>query len=518
MEQNTIKIRRALMSVSDKGGLADFAQALAGLGVEIISTGGTARYLKERGVPIVPVSQVTNFPEIMDGRVKTLHPSIHAGILADRRKEEHLRALAELGVKPIDLVVVNLYPFEATVAHKGVTEAEAIENIDIGGPTMVRAAAKNFTGVAVVVDPAEYEDILGEMRANDGGLTLGTRKRLAKQAFNHTAHYDAAIAGWFNEGEGDFPEQLHLEFKKVQTLRYGENPHQRGAFYLDASSTEEAPSVIKQLHGAQLSFNNILDLDAARRLVDEFALPCCCIIKHNNPCGVAIAEHINVSYGRAFSCDPISAFGGVYALNREVDAELAEEMAKVFIEVVSAPAFEEEALEILTRKPDIRILLDPGRRHRNGYRVEMKKVAGGLLVEDKDNELEDREDMRVVTARHPSGDEWEDLLFGWRVAKHVKSNAIVLVKNLMTVGVGAGQMSRVDSARLAVQKAQHPLEGCAVASDAFFPFPDALEVCADAGATCVIHPGGSKRDEEVRQVAEARNMAMVMTGRRHFRH
>ena len=518
MDENTIKVRRALVSVSDKGGLADFAQALAGMGIELISTGGTARYLKERGVPITPVSQVTSFPEIMDGRVKTLHPNIHAGILADRRVPEHLRAMEELGIKAIDLVVVNLYPFEATVAHKGVTESEAIENIDIGGPTMVRAAAKNFTGVAVVVNPSDYEAVLKELTANEGGLTLRTRKELAKEAFNHTAHYDSAIAAWFNEAEGDFPRELHLEFRRAQSLRYGENPHQRGAFYLDVADIEDTPPMIQQLHGQELSFNNILDLDAARRVVDEFALPCCCIIKHNNPCGVAISEHINVSYARAFSCDPASAYGGVYALNREVDAELAEEMAKIFIEVVSAPAYEEEALEILTRKPNIRILVDPGRRHRNGYRMDMKKVMGGLLVEDRDNEQEDREKMRVVTTRQPSEDEWEDLLFGWRVAKHVKSNAIVLVKNLMTLGVGAGQMSRVDSARLAVEKAQHPLAGCAVASDAFFPFPDALEVCVNAGATCVIHPGGSIRDDESRELAEARGMAMVMTGRRHFKH
>ncbi|NLE73498.1 MAG: bifunctional phosphoribosylaminoimidazolecarboxamide formyltransferase/IMP cyclohydrolase [Actinobacteria bacterium] len=513
-----MSIRRALVSVSDKAGLADFARGLVELGVEIVSTGGTARYLSELGLKIVPVSTVTGFPEIMDGRVKTLHPFIHAGILANREVPEHLQAIRELGIAPIDLVVVNLYPFEATVARKGVTEEEAIENIDIGGPTMVRAAAKNFTGVAVVVDPADYAGVLAEMRSNKGELSPETRKRLARTAFNHTASYDAAISTWFNDVEGDFPSELHLGFKKVQSLRYGENPHQRGAFYIDASTSPEALPLIQQLHGAQLSFNNLLDLDAARRVVDEFALPCCVIIKHNNPCGVCVAEHVGVAYERAFSCDPVSAFGGVYALNRVVDAELATEMAKVFIEVVSAPGFEQEALEILTRKPDIRILVDAGRRGSSGYRTDMKKIAGGLLVQDRDLETDERDAMRVVTSRNPTELEWEDLLFGWRVAKHVKSNAIVVVKNLMTVGVGAGQMSRVDSSRIALQKAQHSFEGAAVASDAFFPFPDALEVVADAGVTCAIHPGGSKRDDEVRDVAEARGMAMVMTGRRHFRH
>ncbi len=513
-----MSISRALVSVSDKAGLADFARGLAELGVEIVSTGGTARYLSELGLKIVPVSSITGFPEIMDGRVKTLHPAVHGGILANRDVPEHMEAILELGITPIDLVVVNLYPFEATVARKGVTEAEAIENIDIGGPTLVRAAAKNFTGVTVVVDPDDYGPVLAEMKANGGKVSIETRKRLARAAFNHTASYDAAIATWFSEVEGDFPTELHLGFKKVQSLRYGENPHQRGAFYVDAAASPEAPPIVQQLHGAQLSFNNILDLDAARRVVDEFALPCCVIIKHNNPCGVSVAEHVNVAYERAFSCDPVSAFGGVYALNRVVDAELAEEMAKVFIEVVSAPAFEQEALEILTRKADIRILVDPGRRHSYGYRMDMKKIAGGLLVQDRDLEPDERDTMRVVTSRQPTEPEWEDLLFGWRVAKHVKSNAIVVTKNLTTVGVGAGQMSRVDSSRIALQKAQHSFEGAAVASDAFFPFPDALEVVADAGVTCAIHPGGSKRDQEVRDVAEARGMAMVMTGRRHFRH
>jgi len=513
-----VRIRRALVSVSDKRGLVPFVEGLAAMGVEIISTGGTARFLEENGVTVTPVSQVTGFPEIMDGRVKTLHPAIHGGILADRNIHEHMEAIQELGIEPIDLVVVNLYPFSETASRRGVDEAEIIENIDIGGPTMVRAAAKNFGGVGIVVNPGEYDGVLAEMRGNEGRLSLETRRRLAAAAFNHTAAYDTAIATWFNEAAGEFPDSLMLDFVKLQDLRYGENPHQRAALYSDLATDRTPVFTINQLHGAQLSFNNILDLDSARRLVDEFALPCCVIIKHNNPCGCAVAEAITHAYLKALSCDPGSAYGSVIAVNRVVDEVLAEEMSKNFIEVLSAPGYEEEALEILTRKADIRILVDTESRQTLRRRFDMKRINGGLLVEDRDTEVDERENMRVVTTRHPSEDEWGDLLFGWRVAKHVKSNAIVLAKDLMTVGVRAGQMSRVDSARIAVQKALHSLEGCVVASDAFFPFPDALEVCIDAGATAAVQPGGSKRDDEVLAAAEARGIAMVMTGRRHFRH
>lgn len=512
-----MKVARALVSVSDKGGLEPFVRGLVELGVEIISTGGTARHLKEAGLPITGISEVTGFPEIMDGRVKTLHPAIHAGILADRDRPSHMKAIAELGIKPIDLVVVNLYPFEATVAQRGVTEAEAIENIDIGGPCMVRAAAKNYTGVGIVTDPADYEAVLQELRENQGELSLETRRKLAAKAFHHTAHYDSAIATWFAESEADFPAYLMLDLVKVKDLRYGENPHQRAAWYASLGPGGEAAGLLDQLHGQQLSFNNLLDLDSARRVLDEFTVPCCVIIKHNNPCGVAVAESVAVAYEKAFSCDPVSAFGGVIAVNRVVDEELARLLSTNFVEVLWAPGYTADALEILTVKKDIRILTGQVNRDTCGT-FDMKRVYGGMLVQDWDCEVDQRENMRVVTTRHPTEEEWGDLLFAWRVAKHTKSNAIILAKDLMTIGIGAGQMSRVDSANLAVNRARFPLDGCAVASDAFFPFPDALEVAANAGATCVIHPGGSIRDDQSLALAEARGMAMVVTGRRHFRH
>jgi len=512
-----VKVRRALVSVSDKGHLEPFARGLVDMGVEIVSTGGTAKFLREAGLPITQVSAVTGFPEILGGRVKTLHPGIHAGILADRTIHEHMKALQELGIKPIDLVVANLYPFEDVSERRGVSEEEVVENIDIGGPTMVRAAAKNFTGVAVVVDPRRYDDIAAELKENECSLSLETRRALAMDAFHHTAHYDFAIANWFTGNEGDFPPYLMWDFSKVQDLRYGENPHQRAASYADVWRRESA-SMLNQLHGAELSFNNLLDLDSGRRLAEEFSLPCCVIIKHNNPCGVAVAESVTHAYEKALSCDPVSAFGGVVVTNRPMEMELAQELSTTFVEVLFAPAFPEETLAVLTRKPDIRIMVDLGHhRHRRGL-LDFKRVIGGILVQDRDSDIETREAMEVVSSRHPTEGEWGDLLFAWRVAKHVKSNAIVLAKDLVTAGIGAGQMSRVDSARIAVQKALLPLAGSACASDAFFPFPDALEVVADAGATCVIHPGGSKRDDEVLRVAEDRGMAVVVTGRRHFRH
>lgn len=514
-----MKVRRALISVSNKQDIESFAKGLVELGIEIISTGGTASSLREAGVPLRAVSEVTGFPEIMDGRVKTLHPAIHAGILADRGAHEHMKALQELEIEPIDLVVVNLYPFEEVAERRGVAEAEVIENIDIGGPTMVRAAAKNFSGVAVVVDPRRYDGILAELRDNEGALSADTRRELAVEAFHHTAHYDFAIANWFSgQEEGDFPTYMMWDFRKVQELRYGENPHQRAAYYSDLYGRTNLLSTILQLHGTDLSFNNLLDLDSGRLLAEEFTLPCCVIIKHNNPCGVAVAETITHAYEKALSTDPVSAFGGVVVVNREVDEHFARVISSNFVEIIFAPAFVEEALEILTQKPDIRLLVDQERRRHPRGRLDLKRVMGGVLVQDRDSDNEGRDTMRVVSSRHPTDAEWGDLLFAWRVAKHVKSNAIVLVKDLMTVGVGAGQMSRVDSARIAVEKARHPLAGSACASDAFFPFPDALQVVADAGATCVIHPGGSKRDEDVLAVAEERGLAVVVTGRRHFRH
>ncbi len=513
-----MKVRRALVSVSNKWNLESFARGLVDLGVELISTGGTYRFLKEAGIPVLQVSEVTGFPEIMDGRVKTLHPSIHGGILADRRNHEHMKAIQELGIQPIDLVVVNLYPFEDVAERRGAGDDEIIENIDIGGPTMVRAAAKNFEGVAVVVDPHRYEDLLEELRAGEGALSATTRRDLAMEAFHHTAHYDFAIANWFSSQADEFPPYVMWDFKKVQDLRYGENPHQRAAFYSDVDGRKNLLSNIRQLHGTHLSFNNLLDLDSGRKLADEFTLPCCVIIKHNNPCGVALAESIALAYEKALSCDPASAFGSVIVVNRPVDEQLARALSANFVEVLFAPAFVEEALEILTQKPDTRLLVDEERRRNPRGMFDLKRVQGGALIQEQDSDSESRDTMQVVTSRHPDEGEWGDLIFAWRVAKHVKSNAIVLAKDLMTVGVGAGQMSRVDSARIAVDKARHPLAGCAVASDAFFPFTDALEVAVEAGAASVIHPGGSKRDDDVTRYAESKGMAMVVTGRRHFRH
>jgi phosphoribosylaminoimidazolecarboxamide formyltransferase/IMP cyclohydrolase len=516
-EEEHVKVKRALVSVSDKNDLEPFVRGLVELGVEVISTGGTAKYLRDAGLPITGISDVTGFPEIMDGRVKTLHPAIHGGILADREKPAHLQAIADLGIKPIDLVVVNLYPFEVTVAQRGVTEADAVENIDIGGPAMVRSSAKNFSGVGIVTDPADYGPVLAELRAADGELSRETRRRLASKAFHHTAHYDSAIANWFSEQEADFPEHLILDLVKVKDLRYGENPHQRASWYSETGMGGNAAASLEQLHGQQLSFNNLLDLDSARRLLEEFALPACVVVKHNNPCGAAVAEAVASAYEKAVSCDPVSAFGGVIVANRTVDEATARLLSTNFVEVLWAPGYTDEAMEILTLKKDIRILTGQLNRDTCGS-FDMKRVFGGMLVQDWDCEVDQRENMRVVTTRHPTEQEWGDLLFAWRVSKHTKSNAIILAKDLMTVGVGAGQMSRVDSANLAVTRSRFPLAGCAVASDAFFPFPDALEVCANAGATCVIHPGGSKRDDESFALAEERGMAMVVTGRRHFKH
>jgi len=512
-----VKIKRALVSVSDKKGLEPFVRGLVELGVEIVSTGGTARYLLEAGLPVTGISEVTGFPEIMDGRVKTLHPAIHGGILADRDRPSHMKAIAELGIKPIDLVVVNLYPFEQTVSQRGVSEEDAIENIDIGGPSMVRAAAKNFGGVGIVVSPDSYDAVLAEIKENGGTLSRETRRNLAAEAFHHTAHYDSAIATWFGEQTEDFPRYLMLDFVKLGDLRYGENPHQRAAWYSALDANGEPAAALTQMHGAHLSFNNLLDLESARRALEEFALPACVIVKHNNPCGVAVAETVAAAYEKALSCDPISAFGGVIVVNRNVDDVLARLLSTNFVEVLWAPGYADDAFEILSAKKDIRILTGQLKRD-DCAGFDMKRIYGGMLAQDWDCEVDERDNMQVVSQRHPTESEWGDLLFAWRVAKHVKSNAIVLVRDLMTLGVGAGQMSRVDSARLAVTRARFPLEGSAVASDAFFPFPDALEVTADAGATCVIHPGGSKRDQESIEIADARGMAMVVTGRRHFRH
>lgn len=541
------QIRRALISVSDKTAIVPFALALHEMGVQIISTGGTARTLQEAGVPVTPVEQVTGFPEMMEGRVKTLHPAIHAGILADRRKPEHLQALQEAGFEPIDLVCVNLYPFEQTVARSGVILDEAIENIDIGGPTMVRAAAKNHESVAVVVDPADYDAIIREMRANEGALSLATRRRLAAKAFAHTAFYDAQIAGYLREQftpESLFPQEFTVALRRSQELRYGENPHQQAAFYRIPNFTEPSIATAKQIHGKELSYNNLLDCDSALELVKEFATdhPACVIIKHTNPCGVALADSLPEAVERARMADPVSAFGGIMALNRVVDAATAEKITapNTFFECIIAPGFTQDALPILTEKKkwgaNLR-LLEVGDLTPPQAGLILRGLTGGVLVQTRDVQLFKtvpateglppgtydlrelkREVFSFVTRRQPTDAELEQLLFAWKVVKHVKSNAIVLAKDWVIVGVGAGQMNRVQSVRLAAEAAGERAKGSVLASDAFFPFPDNVEVAAIAGVSAIIQPGGSVKDQEVIAAADRLGLAMVFTGIRHFRH
>jgi phosphoribosylaminoimidazolecarboxamide formyltransferase/IMP cyclohydrolase len=517
-------IKQALISVSDKTGLTELARGLARFQVRILSTGGTARLLAQAGLPVTAVEEYTGFPEMLDGRVKTLHPKIHAGILARRDVGEHMKALAEAGIAPIDLVVVNLYPFSGTVTRPGCTLEEAIENIDIGGPSMVRGAAKNFHHVAVVTDPADYPAILAEMESSGGALSLETRYRLARKAFSHTAAYDAAISNYLTATHldgtrDDFPGQLNLCVEKVQDLRYGENPHQRAAFYRELRVPEGALAGYRQVQGKELSYNNIADSDAAWECVKTFDEPACVIIKHANPCGVAVAATPTEAYARAFATDPTSAFGGIIAFNRTIDRATAEAVSQQFVEVVIAPAAEPDALEVLRAKSGVRVLLvPPGGGH---DALDVKRVGGGLLVQSPDVLNVTAAQLKTVTRRQPTEQQLKDLLFAWRVAKFVKSNAIVFAGNGRTLGVGAGQMSRVDSARIAAIKAQNAglsLVGSVVASDAFFPFRDGVDVVADAGASAIIQPGGSLRDEEVIAAADERGLAMVFTGVRHFRH
>ena len=513
-----MKVSRALVSVSDKTGLEEFARGLAARGVTIISTGGTAESLRSWGIEVVPVDQVTGHPEILGGRVKTLHPKIHGGILGRAGHAGDAEQMAEAGIEPIDLVVVNLYPFEEWVQRRGVSDGELIEQIDIGGPAMIRAAAKNHARVAVVTSPDQYEEVLEELAAGDGFISPALRRRLAGAAYQRTARYDAAIANWFAEGEDEFPDTILLGFDKHLEVSYGENPHQSGAYYTERGARTHLLARVEQLHGKALSFNNLYDLDAARALVAEFELPACVIVKHNNPCGVAVAGDLGTAYARARDCDPVSAYGGVIVVNRPVDAALGEMLAGTFVEVLLAPGYEEDALAALTRKPNTRVMLNNDRRRTNPGERDFRRVSGGLLVQDRDAESEDRDLMTVVTERVPTESEWGDLLFAWRVAKHVKSNAIVLARDLATIGVGAGQMSRVDSVRLSLEKAQFPVEGCALASDAFFPFADGPEAAVKAGITAIIQPGGSIRDDEVFAACDAAGVSMVVTGRRHFRH
>ncbi len=505
-------VRRALLAVYDKTGVVELARGLVARGAALVSSGGTAATLREAGVPVTPVEEVTGFPEMLGGRVKTLHPRIHAGILADRRNPEHERELAEQGIEPFDLVVVNLYPFRETVAS-GAGPEEVIEKIDIGGPTMVRAAAKNFASVGVVVNPARYGEIL-EAIDRDGGLSLELRRELAAEAFAHTAAYDAAVAGWFASGEG-LPSFVGLAYRKVQDLRYGENPHQRGALYAEAGGPGVLGGAEVLVAGKEMSFNNWLDLEAAYALAAAFEEPAAVIVKHNNPCGAALGGTLADAYLRAYESDTVSAFGGIVAFNREADEAAARAMADVFTEVVVAPGFTDDALAAFRARKGLRVVRAPLPA---GDGLDVRPLPGGALVQDRDRVVERREDMEVVSAREPTEGEWRDLLFAWTVAMRVKSNAIVFARDLATVGVGAGQMSRVDASWLAVRKAGDRAKGAVMASDAFFPFPDAVEVAADAGVTAVIHPGGSVRDEDVLAAAEARGMAVVLTGRRHFRH
>jgi phosphoribosylaminoimidazolecarboxamide formyltransferase/IMP cyclohydrolase len=513
-----VRVRRALLSVSDKRGVVEFAKGLAALGVELVSTGGTAKALREAGLEVRSVDDLTGFPEMMDGRLKTLHPKLHGGLLGIRDNPEHVAAAQEHGIEWIDLVCVNLYPFERTAARRGVTDAEVIENIDIGGPTMIRAAAKNHAFTAVVVRPESYDAVLAELQAADAQLSLDTRRALAGEAYALTARYDTAIARWFAEQVEDFPPLFLRAFEKVTDLPYGENPHQRAAFYTQVGARRHVLSMVAQLHGKELSFNNLLDLDGAKTALRDFEVPACVIVKHNNPCGAAVAPTALEAYQRAFACDPLSAFGGIIAINRRVNARLAEALSQQFIEVLIAPGYDEDALEILMRKPNVRILDDRERRHPVGVQVDMRQIDGGLLVQDRDADIDERESMEVVSATAPDDRQWEDLLFAWRISKHVKSNAIVLARDLATVGIGAGQMSRVDSVELSIRKAQSPIEGTVLASDAFFPFADGPQAAIEAGVKAIIQPGGSMRDSEVIEAIDAAGIAMVFTRRRHFKH
>jgi phosphoribosylaminoimidazolecarboxamide formyltransferase/IMP cyclohydrolase len=515
------RVGRALLAVYDKTGVVDLARDLAELGVTLVSSGGTAATLRDAGIEVTPVEEVTGFPEMLDGRVKTLHPRIHAGLLADRGKPTHVDQLAEHGIEPFDLVVVNLYPFRETVAS-GAADEDVIEKIDIGGPAMVRAAAKNHVSVGVVVDPSDYGRVLDELR-DEGGLSRETRERLAAAAFAHTAAYDAAVAGWLAQraaGDG-LPSFVGLALEKVGDLRYGENPHQRGALYRDAvglGTGEIAAGVLggaRVLQGKDMSFNNWLDAEAASSLAAALTGPACVIVKHNNPCGVAVASTQDEAYRRAFECDPTSAFGGIVAFDGPCTAASAEAMREVFTEVVIAPGFEPGALDAFGERPNLRVVEAPDVPDGG---LDVRAMPGGALVQDRDVVTETRDEFQVVSSRRPTEDEWGDLLLAWTIAWRVKSNTIVLVREGATVGIGAGQMSRVDASWIATRKAGDRAKGASVASDAFFPFPDALEVAAEAGATAVIHPGGSKGDDAVLQAAEERGMAVVLTGRRHFRH
>ncbi len=509
-------IKRALISVSNKEGLLDFAKGLAELGVEIVSTGGTAKALQEAAVPVTYISEVTGFPEILDGRVKTLHPKVHGGILA-MRTEEHLAQLEELDITPIDLVVVNLYPFRETVAKAGVTLEEAIENIDIGGPAMVRAAAKNHKNVLIVVNPSRYDDVLSAVRNKQVSEQL--RLELAREAFSHTAAYDSAISAYLNGITGEvMPAELCVSAQLVQRLRYGENPHQKAAFYRDTTVKNACIGNAQQLHGKELSYNNILDANAALELVREFEEPTVVIIKHNNPCGCASHEQLSVAYDKAYEADKVSAFGGIVACNRPVDGATAAKMNEIFLEAVIAPDFTAEALEILTQKPNLRLLKTGDLTKQTNDLMEIRTVNGGFLLQQCDRELLDPEAMKVVTEKQPDQQQLDEMIFAMKIVKHVKSNAIVVTKDRQLIGVGAGQMNRVGSANIAYSQAGEKAKGAVMASDAFFPFRDTVDAAAKAGIAAIIQPGGSVRDEESITACNEHGIAMVFTGMRHFKH
>jgi phosphoribosylaminoimidazolecarboxamide formyltransferase/IMP cyclohydrolase len=522
MSQTQAKIQRAILSVTDKTGLVEFSRKLSGLGVELVSTGGTAKLLRDSGIQVKDISELTGFPEMLDGRVKTLHPKVHGGILHRRENPLHRSAVAEHGIQPIDMVVVNLYAFEKTAAKPGVAFDELIENIDIGGPSMIRSAAKNFQDVAVVTSPADYDAVAEEMAQSGGGISAATKWRLAQKAFATTAAYDSAIASTLERisangrfefhPETGFPRTLRLSFNKIMDLRYGENPHQKAAMYSDGSATGVANG--RQLQGKELSYNNIVDLQAAWDLAQEFDESACAIIKHTNPCGAATGKTLAEAYKKALESDPVSAFGGVIGVNRAVDAPAAGEMAKLFLEGIAAPAFDEAAKATFASKKNLRLVEITA----VPQKWVLKNVSGGILVQDADLRPLTENDLKVVTKRQPTAEEKHALLFAWKVCKHVKSNAILYARDGQTVGVGAGQMSRVDSCKIGAMKAVLPLQGTVAASDAFFPFPDGVEEIAKAGATAVIQPGGSVRDPEVIAAADRLGLAMIFTGVRHFRH
>lgn len=512
-------IKRALISVSDKNGIVDFAKELAGLQIEIISTGGTSELLKNNGIKVTGISDITGFPEFLDGRVKTLHPKIHGGLLAVRNNPQHMKQLHELGIEPIDMVIVNLYPFKQTILKENVTLEEAIENIDIGGPTMLRAAAKNYQGVVVIVDPDDYQPVLEEMRET-GDVSLKTRLRLCYKVFEHTSHYDTLIQHYLRSqlDDASFPKTLTLTFEKVQDMRYGENPHQKAVFYKEVGNITGWLPQAEQLHGKELSFNNINDTNGALELLKEFEGPTVVAVKHANPCGVGTGADIYEAYMNAYEADTVSIFGGIVAANREIDERTAAEMSKIFLEIIVAPSFSPEALEILKQKKNLRLLKLPSISDRTYKGYDLKKVGGGLLLQDKDDIIYDESDIRVVTKKKPTAEELETMKFAMKVVKHTKSNAIVLAVPKGTVGIGCGQMNRITAAEIAIKAGGEKCRGAVMASDAFFPFPDCVEAAYKAGVTAIIQPGGSIRDQESIDACDKYGIAMVFTGVRHFKH